>query len=210
MDTKVDFLELAAYCKQEIEQKCAESNRKHHYEILYAAILEDESLRISTTPHILRDAKRCILIHSWRQLAATIYYDTYLVQFINEDGEVLQEKLDSEYSIHISPSSFNCSAIISLSRCSKMVYSAKLWSNGELLLPLRLRYVWDLYKKCKAECQSLKESQLLGRLAKANQNIEELNSQLADSSVNEELLKEEVRQYRSILDEIKNLVDSNK
>lgn len=121
--------------KQETEQKCAESDRRHSYEILYVVIFEDDSMKVSTTPHILRGAKRCILIHSGQQRAATIYYDTYRVQIINENGEVLQDTLDNEYSIHISPFSFNCSAIISLSRGSKMVYSAKIWSNGENLLP---------------------------------------------------------------------------
>ena len=47
----------------------------------------------------------------------------------------------------------------------------------------------------------------MGKLAKANQNIEELESKLADSSVNERLLEAEVRQYRSLLDEVKILMD---
>lgn len=208
MDTTVDFLELAAYCKQEIEQKCAESDRKWSYEILYVAIFEDDSIKVSRTPHILKDAKRCILVHSWQQLAATIAYDTYLVQCINEDGEVLQDALDSDYSIHIYPSSFNCSASIALTRSSKTIYESKIWSNGEHILPQRIVYVWNLYKKIKEECKTLMESQLLGKLAKAEQNIQELNSKLADSSVNEQLLETEVRRYRSLLDEIKILVDN--
>jgi len=206
MNTTVDFLELAIYCKQEIEKKCAESDRKWSYEILYVAIFGDDSIKVSRTPHILKEAKRCILVHSWQQLAVTIAYDTYLVQCINENGEVLQDVLDNDYSIHINPASFNCSSSISLSRSSQTIYDAKLWSNGEYMLPQRIVFIWDLYKKSKQECRTLMESQLLGKLAKAEQSIKDLNSKLVDSSVNEQLLKAEVRQYRSLLDEIKNLV----
>ena len=207
MESSFDFMELAAYCKQEVEKKCAETDRKWDYKILYMAIYDDDSIKISRTPHVLKGAKHCILVHSWEQLAATIAYDTYLVQSINENGEVLESSLDSEYSIHIYPSSFNNSAGISLRRNGDAIYEAKIWANGEHILPQRLTFAWNLYQKSKKECKTLKESQLLGKLAKANQNIEELESKLADSSVNERLLEAEVRQYRSLLDEVKNLMD---
>lgn len=209
MCTTVDFLELATYCKQEIEQKCAESDRKRDYEILYVAICDDDSIKISRTPHILKSAKQCILVHSWLQLASTISYDTYLVQCINEDGEVLQNDLDSDYSIHISPSSFNNDARIYLKRNATTVFQDKIWSNGKNVLHKRLVYVWNLYKKSKTECKTMKESQLLGELARTEQTIEELESKLADSSVNERLLDEEMGQYRSLLDDIKKLVGNN-
>lgn len=209
MCTTVDFLELATYCKQEIEQKCAESDRKRDYEILYVAICDDDSIKISRTPHILKSAKQCILVHSWLQLASTISYDTYLVQCINEDGEVLQNDLDSDYSIHISPSSFNYAARISLKRNATTIFQDEIWSNGKDVLNKRLVFIWNLYKKSKTECKTMKESQLLGKLARSEQRIEELESKLADSSVNEQLLEAEVRQYRSLLDEIKKLVNDN-
>lgn len=209
MCSTVDFIDLAAYCKQEIEQKCAESDRKRDYEILYVAICDDDSIKISRTLHILKSAKQCILVHSWLQLASTISYDTYLVQCINEDGEVLQNDLDSDYSIHILPSSFNSSARIYLKRNATTVFQDKIWSNGKNVIHKRLVYVWNLYKKSKIECKTLKESELLGKLARTEQTIEELEGKLADSSVNEQLLEAEVRQYRSILDEIKKLVGDN-
>ena len=209
MCTTIDFLEIATYCKQEIEQKCAESDRKGNYEILYVAIYDDDSIKISRTPHILKSAKRCILVHSWMQLASTISYDTYLVQCINEDGEVLLNDLDNDYSIYISPSSFNRAAQIYLNRNSTTVFQDTIWSNGKNALHKRLVYVWNLYKKSKIECKTLKESELLGKLARTEQTIEELEGKLADSSVNEQLLEAEVRQYRSLLDEIKKLVNDN-
>lgn len=206
MRTTVDFLELATYCKQEIEQKCAVSDRKGNYEILYVAIYDDDSIKISRTPHILKSAKRCILVHSWMQLASTISYDTYLVQCINEDGAVLQNALDNDYSIDISPASFNRAAQIYLERNATTIYHDGIWPS---IIHKRLKYVWGLYKKNKTECKTLKESQLLGELARSEQTIEELESKLADSSVNELLLKAEAEQYRSLLDEIKKLVGDN-
>ena len=94
----VDFMELASYCKQDIELKCSKTDHKFEYDILYAAIQEDDDIKTSRTPHILKEAKQCILIHSWQQLASTIDYDTYLVQCINQNGEVHSDKLDNDYS----------------------------------------------------------------------------------------------------------------
>lgn len=109
-------MERASYCKQDFEHKCSKSDHKFEYNILYAAIQEDDDIKTSRIPHILKEAKQCILIHSWQQLASTIDYDTYLVQCINQNGEVHSDKLDNDYSIHIYPSRFSTWASISLKR----------------------------------------------------------------------------------------------
>lgn len=60
----VDFMELASYCKQDIEHKCSKSDHKFEYNILYAAIQEDDDIKTSRTHQLLKEAKQCILVHS--------------------------------------------------------------------------------------------------------------------------------------------------
>lgn len=66
----VGFMEIAAYCKQAIEQKWLGSGYSK-YEILYVSIREDDSIKMSQTPHILKKNKT---MHSYTQLAATCCY----------------------------------------------------------------------------------------------------------------------------------------
>ncbi|MEE0318066.1 MAG: hypothetical protein UDS46_11295 [Bacteroidales bacterium] len=204
----VDFMELASYCKQDIELKCSKTDHKFEYDILYAAIQEDDDIKTSRTPHILKEAKQCILIHSWQQLASTIDYDTYLVQCINQNGEVHSDKLDNDYSIHIYPSRYSTCASISLKRGSVSIYESTIWSNGENVLPQKLSYIWNLYKRCKSECKSLEESKLLGKLAQKEQTVNALNSKITDFSIKQQLIEAEVSQYRFLLDEIKKLINN--
>ncbi len=88
MENSVNFLEIAKFCKDEFEQKCAKSSHMSGYSLLYVGIFEDGQMRISKTPHILSGATKCYLIHKWSQLAVSCWYDTYNVQSINEFGEV--------------------------------------------------------------------------------------------------------------------------
>ena len=206
MSMAVGFMEIAAYCKQAIEQKWLGSGYSK-YEILYVSIREDDSIKMSQTPHILKKTKQCILIHSWQQLAVTNSYDNYYLQCINQNGEVLLNKLDDDYSVYIYPSTSKCWARISLTRNSSKIYESDIWLNGEKILSQRFSYVWYLYKRSRKECNTLEESKLLGKLAQTEQTVKELESKLVDHSVREQLLMAEVLQYRLLLDEIKRLVD---
>lgn len=124
MSMAVDFMEIAAYCKQAIEQKCLGSGYSK-YEILYVSIREDDSIKMSQTPHILKEAKQCILIHSWQQLAVTNSYDNYYLQCVNQNGEVLLNKLDDDYSVYIYPSTSKCWARIILTRNSYRIFAQR-------------------------------------------------------------------------------------
>ena len=81
-------------------------------------------------------------------------------------------------------------------------YCESLWSRGTFVLARRLEYVWELYKKCKKECQTQYESESLCKLAEKEESIKDLESSLADSNIKERYLRDEVAQYRKLLDEI--------
>lgn len=207
MNNSIDLLEIAEFCRNEIAQKCEQSDRKYGYHILYVAIMEDSTIKVSETPHILKNAVKCVLIHSWNQLAATIYYDTYLVQFINSDGTVHESMIDDEYSLEICASSYNCPARLFLCRKGEKVYSKQLYYNVSLdsLIP----FVWKLYLKCKDESSSLLESKLIGEIAEKNETINSLEEDKKSQSFRERILEDEIKQYKALLDEIKGLVRMN-
>ena len=209
MSQSVNFEEIANYCIDQVKQDCLDhpSSQKGYSTALYVAITEDNQIRLSQTPHILKDAKRCYIIHKWRNLAATLWYAAYKVQSINEKGEVGDGQLDDEYSLHIQWAHFDCRERIELLMNGETVYSAGIWKNGQYNLAREISYVWELYRKCKSECSTLMESKLLGKLAATEQGMAELKQKLADSTVKERLLEDEIKAYRSLLDEIKTVVE---
>ena len=203
MENKVDIREIAEYCRNEYQQRCKDSKYMHSYKIHYLAISDDGKMKVSKTPHVLEGVEECYLIHSWQQLASTCWYETYAIQRINIDGEVEDGVFDDEYSFRIYAARFNTPEMISFIRNGHELYCESLWSRGTYVLARRLEYVWELYKKCKKECKTQYESELLCKLAEKEESIKDLESSLADSTIKERYLRDEVAQYRTILEEIK-------
>lgn len=210
MGNSVNFLEIAKYCKDEFEQKCSKASHMSGYSLLYVAVFEDGQMRISKTPHILSGAAKLYLIHNWSQLAVSCWYDTYNVQSINEFGEVGEGMFDDEYSFSISPASFNVSPRVYLRRNGESLYSAALWESGissDAVLTRELSFIWSLYKKCKNDCHSMFESQLLCKLAQKEQSIKSLEEKLKTATAKELYLQSEVSAYRTLLGDIKSALE---
>lgn len=203
MENQVNIMEIAQYCKNEFEQRCNNSDYMSSYTILYIAISNDEKMRISRTPHILADAKQCYLVHMWAQKAVSCWYDTYEVQSINSYGEVGSGQFDDEYSFSISAAGFNRSPEIYLKRNNNILYSSRLWDYGHNAEAKMIEYVWDLYNKCKSETKTQFESELLCKLASKDETIRALEKRLEDITLKEQYIRDEVREYRNLLDEIK-------
>ena len=208
MERNQTLYELASFCKEEKEQECKKSDYKYGYSIIYIAIDNNDEVRVSRTNHILENAKKCFLIHSWEQKAVTQYYDTYCIQSINEKGEVLSGEIDDEYCIILTNSSWSYSATISLCRNGNNIYSAKLWENGINLLPKRTAFIFCLYKKMKHSCKTQFESELLGNLAEKEQLIEDLEKKLKDTNARKLFLEDEMKQLQATFAEIKSLLQS--
>lgn len=208
MENKVDIREIAEYCKNEYQQRCKESKYMDSYKIHYVAISADGKMKVSKTPHILEGVEECYLIHSWQQLASTCWYETYGIQRINTDGEVEDGVFDHEYSFRIYAARFNTPEMISFRRNGQELYCNSLWSRGTYVLARRLEYVWELYKKCKKECKTQYESELLCKLADKEESIKELEGMLEESTVKEQYLREQISQYRTLLDDIKSTIGS--
>ena len=89
----IDFIELGKYCQAEYKASLDGKNNKYS-KTIFVAIKEDNNILVSTTPHILAQAKKCILIHERSCLAVSKWYSWYMVQFINEKGEVFVNRID--------------------------------------------------------------------------------------------------------------------
>ena len=202
----MNYLEIAEYCKNEFEKQCANSDRKSAYTIFYVSINEENAISLSQTPHILNNAKRCFLIHRWSQLAYTISYDTYEVQSIHADGTVKDGRLDQDYCIEIQAAHYNWPEHIYLRRNGETVYSASLWKNGEYQLHNEMERIWELYNKFLKECSTAFECKLLGKLAENERDLKEYEKLLSESSAKEQFLESEIKEFRSLLHELKTIM----
>lgn len=203
MENQVDIREIAEYRMKEFEQKINSSSHSGGYSILYVVTTEEGEVRVSKTPHILAGKDHCYLIHTWKHCPCSNWYNTYEVESINVYGEVGAGDFDEEYSFSISDAGFNRCEEIRLKRNGREIYSESLWEYGTFSLTKRLAYVWELYRKCKNECTTLYESQLLCKMAVREKTIKELEGKLSDSTLKEQYLQSEISQYKGLLDDIR-------
>lgn len=201
-------LKIVDDCVEKIRQQCIEYNQSRYgYNTLYMAITSNNDLRVSKTKDILLDAQRCYIIHRWMGKAVTHYYDTFLVESVNECGEVGGGELDENFSFKITNASWSYWADVQLYRKGELIYSDHIWKGGVDRLSQLLEFVWRLYRKCRTEGTTQFECELLGKIATQENTIEDLEDKLANSDAQKAFIEEEMKQYRSILDEIKVLLE---
>ena len=112
----VDFVKLASYCIDEY-RKTVSADGQEYIRTYCFAIKDDGSVISSMTPHILSDAKKCILIHEKKKYAVTILYSWFYVQYIDETGCVHDEKLDNNYRLYITNSGAYSNQVMNLTYC---------------------------------------------------------------------------------------------
>lgn len=202
MDNKINIHQIALDCTSNIKKDItAKGNGFRYKDTKYVSISESNELLVSETPDILRkdEVRQCIMIHRYKRKEITIWYSWYIVQFIDESGCVLTDRLDERFKLHINYVGHYGNQWMSLLFDGKCIFSLE-WPNEA-----KLQTVWNLYQKCKA-CHTEREVQLLGELAKKDASIFSLSSEVANLSYAEELLKQERDFYKSLLNEIKNLI----
>lgn len=203
--------EIARVCKENYLLRCAQVTYMRSYAIYYVAILADGELRFSSTPDILDEASKCYLIHYWSQLAETCWYSTFNVQSINEHGEVGEGRLDADYYFTFHNAYFNNPPRIVLKRNNTILYNESIYLHANTLhlgLETEIKNIWYLYGKCKKECKTEFESKLLCNLVAKERNLEELKRELESKTAKEKLLEEELSKYRTLLDDIKKLLET--
>lgn len=209
MESKIDFIEVAKYCKEEKMSKY-NGNGKWYHGIHYVAIDEDDNLFVSATPHILKNAKKCILIHDMEYLAVTLTYPCYSVQILNDDGIVANNDLGDGFQIGITSGSYNYGSEMYIQYQDKYLFrtradfEGKNYHRWENVLP----DIWKLYLRLKKECANVHEMEMLCNLVKKDNEIVDLNEKLDQERYRNQQKDLQIQAYRSVLDEIKNMVET--
>ncbi len=206
MENGVDFIELAKYC----EEKKRDGFGSEYRGTLYAAISADDSMTVSETPHILKGAKKCIIIHIIKSNKGD---DRCSVQVLNCNGVVPPNAdLDDGFQIGISDQASNYyrpGMFIDYKEerlfYTEYDFSGGNWRNWGKILP----DIWNLYLKLKNECTNVHEMEMLCNIVKRDNKIIDLSRKL-DQEKYKNLQKDiQIKAYKTLLDEIRELVEKN-
>ena len=196
----IDFVELGTYCQTEY-RKTLDSLKDKYRKTLFVAIMDDNSISVSATPHILSNAKKCILIHERLSLAISNWYSWYVVQFINENGEVLVNRIDNDFELRTVSCGGYDNQWLELRADHRTYYSCKSpWNEDDI------KSIWDLYVKLK-QATTKCERNLIASLFEKDQTILELEKANRNFEYKVQMLEEERDLYKGILDDIKNLLE---
>lgn len=196
---KVDFIELATYCAKRFKESHDGFGKEYHH-THYIAILEDDQVLCSTTPHLLEKAKQCVLLHEG---TTSNWEYHYIIETINEEGEVLNGDLGNNFSLNVDSIIKSTNPTIYLKIGDLVLYLCeKPWIENFYKL-------WELFSRIK-DIKSETEIKLIASLYKKNDDILRLMKQMEDIKFANHLLEQERDQYKDMLNEIKEMVESKK
>lgn len=226
MEKEIDFIEIARTVVKEFKDGYDSENHDslRYVDIqLYVSILEDGNIRTSSKDEVLWNAKECFIILTYEALAISNFYRWYVIKHIDEYGNVHEGFQDREWSIEISFRGSFSNQVMSL-------YYQRHWIKDDTpLSPIEEKQefyfvragqwkcpwdepfnrLWQVYKIMR-ECKSNEERALIAENIELKEEVnflEEKNNGM--KFVNERLTKEK-KMYKSLLDEIKKLVDAHK
>ena len=198
---KVDFIELAEFCTKRYKELNT-SPRDRYVGTLYVAILEDNQLKCSTTPHVLKDAVKCMMIHERSALAETLWHPYGLLEFIDSEGRVHDSNLGNDFNLTIYRWEYD-SLKIELSYKENQLFKCGEPFDKNILK------IWNLYTTI-MNMTSVSEMRLVVDAFEKDERILELERQIEDFKFTNNLLERERDQYKDMLDEIKDLINSRK
>lgn len=195
----IDFAELGIYCQNRYKESLDGKNNKY-IKTWFVAIEDNNNILISTTPHILKNATKCILIHERISLAVSNWYEWYKIEFINELGEVLDSRIDEEFELRIIACGGYANQMMEIAN-NRVHHSWKYpWESA-------IKEMWSLYLRLK-EAETEKERILISDAFYKDNKILQLEKENADFKFQNDLIEKERDMYKSILDEIKQMLES--
>ena len=200
MEKNIDFIELAEYCRKEYEEK--HTNSESSYEgTFYVAVSKDDEITVSTTPHILRDAHRCILIHKSEVLDGGCWCYHHKFEMIDEKGAVHNDLIDENCSITMIERYYKSEMTLNWhdSRIATFTEGKDSYKDA-------FPKFWKLYLKCR-ECSCEEEAILLGRLYEKDQKILELERENDSLKYAKKLLEMQKEENDILLRRIKDALD---
>ena len=195
---KIDFVELGIYCQTRYKESHNSQTTKY-IKTWFIAINEDNNIFTSTTPHILSNAVKCILIHERSSLAVSNWYEWYEVEFINEYGEVFENRIDDEFELSIYYGKNFADQVMKLCDNHRQYYACRApWGEN-------IKKVWQLYCRLK-ETKSESERYLISSMFKKDEKILELEKKIENFNFTTHFLEEERNTYKNLLDELKHII----
>ena len=201
---KMNLIDSAIQQTKLNKEKYSKPHEKY-VDTTYIAIQEDNHVVCSIDPIVLENAKLCILVHRRSKLAETNYYDWFVVEYINENGEVYEESIDKEYRLYIRHRETYRNQILHLVSSDGIDYECCPFWNNTASIKDCFQSMWNLYNELKkASCT--KERAIIVRLYEQDEKILQQKKEIANFSYANALLEKERDMYKGLLDEIKILL----
>lgn len=197
---KIDIIELATFCTNR-HKESVEGDTCRYSSTLFVKITDDDSITISTTPHFLYDAVKCVLVHERYVKAVSKWHYWYHVEVINNDGEVLDGKLDDEFELKIDYTGNFDNQRLYLSDVNNFYYDCP-WQVDEI------KKVWSLYLRLRTT-KNKEERKLISQLYKDDNKILDMESEIECLTFQNELLRKEKEMYKELIDHISTMFSNN-
>lgn len=199
---KINFIEIAKYCQEQSKKKHAAPRNKYD-STLFVSITVNNRVTCSYAPHLLDEAKQCILIHAYVFTPGGNSYTFYDIDYIDEYGCVNQNRLDSNFRLYITFRDHWSNQVMYLrSNDDKTTfYSCTVpWQD-------KIEIVWNLYLKIR-DC-GLQEAKAFASLVMKDQQLALQAKNIKELEATNLFLKQEVAAYKGILDDIKSLLENH-
>lgn len=178
----------------------------------FIGIQENDRVICSSDPNVLEHAKSCFVIHKRSELAQTNYYDWFDVEYINENGETLENRIDEEFSLSVHPyGSYNNQCLFLSSELRSYYECHPSWNNPASIKDC-LQSVWNLYNELK-KAETTEERSVISKLynkdkeiLQQKEKILQQKKEIANFSYANALLEKERDMYKGLLDDIKKLL----
>ena len=198
------FKDIAKYCVERYKTSLDEESERY-VGTLYVSIDEHDFVDCSTTPHILSQATKCILIHSRRALAVSNWYTWYKVEYIDEEGCVTDGMLGNGFRLHSTYRGSYMDQRLNLLH-DKDINETTLIYSVPAPFEDKMQKVWNLYLRAK-KAQSQASLELMSELIEKDETILELEGEIANLKFTNILLEKQKKQYRGLLRQIREMVD---
>ena len=198
--TDINFIELAEYCQRRYKEENTSDNEKY-ISTLFVAITKEGKIIPSTTPHILKDAEQCIILHKSIYKNNNHWWNSLHFEFINNNGVILN-RFDDKFRLIAGSYNVNAEELeLRLEYKENYIHSVPgKWENSIIK-------VWKLYLMLK-DIKTYEEIKLITDLYRKDEKILELVNQIEGFKFSNYLLEQERNQYKLLLDEIKQIIKS--
>lgn len=173
---------------------------------LYIAIDEEGDCKVSMCSNILAEAHEAILILVHDVVAYTNSYFWYRVYYINKDGEVTIDFKNNKFKISSYCSGKYIDQNIGLYYNDTKINSFEI---NHTTWTYEFKKLWESYKIAK-NCSTLEDMRLAISLYYRNLLLAEYSEKIDVLQLHEKLLEYQIKKYRDMLDELRDILDNYK